>query len=402
MGSKITVKTFRRFDEIDAVRWTWRAWQERPSADVDLYCKAPTWDATIVRPQITALYRDGCPDAILVGTVRKKRLGVKVGFWSGLTLDATVLEFDDGAMLGNPSKENCEVFVDEILASLRRGEEDAAQLAGLSIDSPLYKLALGKPRFIERDHLPLFQTRWSATILNGIESIYRRLPSKHRSELRRKIRKFSADYSGRITVECFRQAVDIEKMVRDAEEIAKKTHQRALGGGFMDRPWVRSVLRARAERDRMCGFILYIDDSPCAFWLGFLYSGVFHGEYAAYDRAYRKYSPGTFLTMKAIEYFRRRSGDASVSAIDFGTGDFWYKEQFCDRRVEQASLYIFAPSFAGLWLNMVRTTFAAFDRFGRRVAARTHALSVIRRMRRTLIAANPDGTIDSVGKHAAL
>ena len=69
-----------------------------------------------------------------------------------------------------------------------------------------------------------------------------------------------------------------------------------------------------------------------------------------------------FLLLRLIEDLAGRCG---VHTIDFGIGDADYKRRLCDDSRETISVYLFAPTLRGLWLNTLRGTASGLGRASR-------------------------------------
>ena len=140
-------------------------------------------------------------------------------------------------------------------------------------------------------------------------------------------------------VSCYREPGELDDVIPQVEEIAKKTYQRGLGVGFQDTEEIRRRLRFCAEKGWLRVYVLHLGDLPCAFWIGTLYHGCFCSDYLAFDPNFGAYSPGTFLLMKVVEEFC----GAGVKEIDFGPGEGRYKEQFGNLPSNEASIFVSHP-----------------------------------------------------------
>ena len=174
-------------------------------------------------------------------------------------------------------------------------------------------------------------------------------------------------------------------MVRDIEEIAKKTYQRGLGVGFIDSPEMRNRLRFEAERGWLRAYVLYLSDRPCAFWVGRLYRNAFHSEFMGYDPCYSRYSPGMFLIMRVLEDLCGGNGSEKIEEVDFGLGDAQYKEVLGNREWLDTSLYLFGPNLKGIGLSFLRTPIMAIDAIARAALEGTSFLPRIKRAWRNIV-----------------
>jgi len=379
-GSSSRVKIFRDFDW-DEIREEWREWAQEPVSDPDLFRTINPWHPEAVTPFVLVLYDEDCPEAILIGRNQQARFDIKVGP-SRIRPPARIIHFVYGGALGDLCAHNCRQLTLEVLRLLREGEADVASFTGIQTQSALYRQLLERPGLLGRDHVPDVVNRWGTAVPKNPEDLYRRFSSHRRSEVRRKMRKFAASFAGTLEVKCFRDRADLPSVVRDVEEVAKKSFQRALGNGYIDSPESRQWLLALAMQGMLRCFILYVHDAPVAFWIGSLYKRIFHGNYMAHDPAYNRHSPGVFLMMDVLERFCTQQDTDVVSYIDFGTGDFPYKTWLCDDKFEQADVHVFAGTFKGLYLNAVRTPLAVLHWAVRKTATNAGVLDRIRKLRR--------------------
>jgi CelD/BcsL family acetyltransferase involved in cellulose biosynthesis len=171
---------------------------------------------------------------------------------------------------------------------------------------------------------------------------------------------------------------DFDKMIQDVEQVAKKSYQRGLGVGFVDTPTMRNGLRRMAERGWLRAYVLYLEERPCAFWIGDINQGVFGSDYIGYDTEFGKYSPGMFLTTKVIEGFCDGNREG-VTAVDFGPGNAQYKEVLSNQRWQETSVYVFAPSFKGISLNLIRSLIGRTDQTIKKALERMNLLQRVKK-----------------------
>jgi hypothetical protein len=363
--------------ELEEIRGVWESWPGNRDSDIDSFLTFMSSHPETQRPHVLAVYREGKLDAILVGRLGRERIQCRVGYLQ-LTLTARIMYFVYGALRGNASRKNCDLLVDKILCSLSQGEADAAYMNFLRHGSDLFQLALKKPRILSRDYIRIAQPHFAAALPATAEEFYRRLSSGARWQARSKQRKLLKAFGGDVRVGCFRDVGELEDLVRDVELVAKKSYQRGLGVGFMDSPVTRDQLRLKAERGWLRAYVLYIAGRPCAFWIGDLNRSTFGSDYLAYDAKFEKYSPGMCLMLKVIEGFCDGNREG-VTEIDFATGYAQYKEVLSNRKWEEESVYIFAPSFKGVGLNLVRSLFVGIDQAAKMVLARTNVLQRLKK-----------------------
>lgn len=365
---------------MEELRSQWTNWQSHPNADIDSFLMFCRLRPEVVRPHVLVVHRGGVPDAIIVGRLEDATVGMAVGYFRLIQIRARRLAFNHGGFLGRATPENCEVVVREIVRSLKGGTADFAFFSHLRVDSPLFTIARTMPALRSRDYASKahVQTHRSMSVPPGIDQLYRRFPGSVRSELRRKAKKLVREFSGSVQIRTFPDGVDLDAMFRDIEEVARTTYQRGLGVGFEDTPEMRAGMALLAEKGRLRAHVLYIQEKPCAFWIGIVYRGVFHGAYIGYDRAFGKYSPGMFLAMKVIEDLCELRGSTRVREIDWGLGDAGYKESLSDKEWKEGSVSIFAPTWKGLRLNLALTAPAVLEGSAKRLLSNAGLLQKVK------------------------
>lgn len=365
--NNIEVRVARSVPEVEALREAWMGWPGHRDSDIDFYLMILQAHPEILRPHVVALYRDGRPDAILVGRLDKRQLTFNVGYFRGVRAWARCLTFVYDAIHGNASPENAQILLQEVMNCLKRGEADVAALEFVPLDSPLYDLALSLPNLFSRDTLPAAQGHDMLMVPDSIEEVYRRMSSVRRKHLRASVRKLRTHPAGEPRIVCYQHESELDLLFRDAEEIAKKTYQRGLGAGFADSPAVRMRLGLAARKGWLRANLLYLGGRSTAFWIGMLYGGTFVSEYMGYDPEFRQFSPGMFLIMRVIEGFCNHANGDTVKELDFGLGHAEYKTMLCSKTWLEARVYIFSPTLKGLALKSIRTTTGVIDGSARKL-----------------------------------
>jgi hypothetical protein len=377
MAAQSFVKTLRAIPELEEIREVWESWPGNRDSEMNSYLTFLGSNPGTVRPHVLVAYRDGRPDAILVGRIDRGRIGCRLGYLQ-LNLRAQIMCFVYGAFRGTPSNENFDMMVSEILRSLSQGEADVAYMNFLRQESDLRRLAMKKPGLLSRDYVRITQPHFAITLPATVEEFYRGLSSGARWQVKNKQKKLLKDFGGDVRIKCFREPAEIDAMAQDVEQVARTSYQRGLGVGFMDGPETRDQLRFKAQKGWLRAYVLYVSERPRAFWIGDMNQGTFGSDYLAYDAELGKYSPGMFLITKVIEDFCDGNREG-VTGVDFGPGNAQYKEVLSNHRWREIAQYIFAPSLKGISLNLVRSSIVGIDQTIKKALARTNLLQRIKK-----------------------
>ena len=377
MSTAASVKVLRAVTELDTLRREWESWSGNRDSEMDTYLACLRSIPTTVRPHVVVVEREGKPDAILVGRIDLDHISCRLGYLR-LNLPAKILCFVYGALRGNPSKENCDLIVNSVLQSLADREADVAYMNFLREDSELCKLAKKKPGVLSRDYLRVTQQHYAAALPGSVDEFYRGLSSKVRKNQKRQAKKLVDHFSGNVTVRCFRKVAEIEDLIAEVGRVASKSYQRGLGVGFFDSVHTREQLRLKAEKGWLQGYVLYLAERPCAFWRGDINGNTFGSDYVGYDAEFASHSPGMYLVMKVIEGFcdGHREG---VTEVDFGTGHAQYKQVLSNHEWRETSVYIFAPTFKGISINLLRSLIVGTDQLIKNALADTNLLHKVKK-----------------------
>lgn len=372
----LSVRTLRLFDEVEELRSVWEKWQSHPNSDIDYYLSRFPMRPEFLQPHVLVVLCDGRPDAMLVGRLDDLRLDLKIGYVHWLRPRARVLNFIYSGLLGNQSSDNCKVMINALMRSLQNGEADLVAFTNVPLACPLYVLAQRSPKLLVRDHFPEVNLHCGMTLPRNVEEIYRGLPPKVRKNLKWQAKQLLKTEALNVRVECFCGIDEVERMIGEVEEVARKTYQRGLGVGFADNPEMRNRLSLGARKGWMRTYVLYLENKPSAFCVGTLYDGTYHTDFVGYDPHYAKYSPGTFLLMTILEELCNQG----IRGVDFGYGVEGYKQRFGDSKWHEAMVRIYAPTARGLALKLLTALTLLTDRLARKILDQINVLPILKKL----------------------
>ncbi len=356
----------RNQSELEPLRVEWEQLNTNPNAQIDFFKLINDARPSVLRPHVIAIRRNGELTGLAVGRIVEQEFKCSLGYKTISCGKVRQLDVLYGGLLGRQDGEFAEIVVRELIAALHRGEADTIYLSHIRVDSDIFRAARRLPGFRCRDRVVQTQLHWKARLPGSLEDFLRRLNKKHRYWARRMEKTLIKDFPGKVTYKRFSEYGQIEDLANGLEEIARKTYQRKLGAGFIKNSEQMQRLALGRRMNWLRGMVLHINDQPCAFWIGGVYKQVFHSEATGYDPAFRKYELGTVVFLKLAEDLCAEK----VEAIDFGLGDALYKRRFGDENWQEGSVRIFAPSFKGTKLNLLRTVLEGSALATRRLASR--------------------------------
>ena len=371
----LELRVLRTMEEVEQVRNVWSSWKTHRDSDID-YCLQTVWPKEdFIRPHVIIIYRHGRPDALLIGRLERSKVALRLGYVRLPGIPMKTLSIAYRGLLGNESPENCAEFVRSIEGTLELGEADMANFQQLVPDSPLHEAASRPGRHIgTRDRVGSPLLHHVTMLSSNTEDVLKVLSSKHRRELRQKKRKMLADFDDQVIFRCYRDPAEVQAVIPQVEEIARKTYQRGLEVGYQNNEDIRNRMLFCAAKGWLRLYLVTIQGKPAAYITGTVYERIFCADFMGYDPAFREYSIGKILTIEIIEDFCREG----LEQVDFGFGSGLYKERFGNKSWPETSLNIYAPTMKGVMVNGLRTSFMTSDRLIKNFLVRTNLLPNIK------------------------
>ena len=387
------IKVAKSFEEVEAVRDIWVQMQRGESmpalnTDIDRYLSVVESLKETVQPYIIVLYYDGDPKAIVIGRIEMRRITCRVGYATILKPSLRCLTVVYGGILGKPSDRTSVKLLQELTNTLKRGDVDAVFFNQLQLDSPLYELTRTMPNFLCRCYSPVVEPHWQTHLPESMGAFYKDMSGSRRRYLRRYSTALEKAGSGPVEMVCYRSEDKLDYVISIASEISSKTYKHALNVGFRDDYLTRSLLTKAAKQNRLRAYVLYVGGEPCAFEFGIEYGNVFFPEYIGYDPLLRSCSPGTVLFIRVVEDLIENS---NVRVFDYGFGAAVYKERFGTNFWPEASIFIFAPRFYPVVINILQSSVKSLNAGLHFVMQKIGSVGWIKRQWRNMLQAKNPG-----------
>jgi hypothetical protein len=361
--SPTNIKVIDRLPDLEAVRSFWETWQNHANNDLEQFHLVCRLRPEVECPFVTVLEWNHQPRVLLIGRLERTRFAPVIGYLKPWKLSARIIAVIHRGEIGRLGDEEARECIHYLRSLLSAGAADAVQFHYLSEHSALLQalLASGSPWFCEK------KSGWSIhremTVPAEGKFMECRVSSKHRTRLHKKQEELEAAFPNRVSWRWMSRFDDIPLLCARLEEVAARTYQRGLGGGFFDNEEFRQRFALFAGRDLLRVQLLEIDGDIRAFWFGFVYQDVFHSSETGYDPELRDYEVGTQMFMRMADELAREG----IRKLDFGLGDAHYKQRFGDRSWRETTIWLFAPTVRGLGLRSMLGASILLDRAARQV-----------------------------------
>jgi len=355
MPDNFQVNTIESIEEIESIRHIWEEMQAKEShpkvnADIDRYLSAIKSTKEQIQPHIILVKQNDITVSMLIGYIHKNTLNCKLGRKPVFKHSLRTLSVIYGGILGTPSEKIMNSIFGVLFKYLRCGEIDVIHFNHLDINSELYQAARHKSFALCRSYFTKVEIHRSMSVPQNIEKFLHNCSKKQRQNLKRYVRKLEKKFPGQVKMVTYSNETEIEQAITIASYISSQTYQRAFHGGINDDSITRKMFNNAAKKGWLRMHILYIKDEPCAFGYRLKYRGTYFAEAIGYLPKWENFGVGHVLFYKVME---KICDDPTVNRLDFGFGDGYHKQWGKTNSRKEVSIYIFAPRFYPILVNLV-------------------------------------------------
>jgi hypothetical protein len=388
-GDRVTasVRTARSWAELEDLRDAWDVLQgTHATTDPELFRVLLDADERVLRPHAVLLERDGAPRALVLARVERLALDARLGYRTVYRPRLRAVTVVYGGVLGDVDEADAALLLGELRGELG-GEADLLRFRGLEVGTPLHVAASASgPRALrERSVAP--RGHWELDVPDSYDAFLQSLSKSTRDGAKRYSRKLEQQYGERLELRTYRDASESERIFRDIGAVAARTYQHGLGVAFAQTEAQRQLTLELMNRGLFRAYVLHLDGEPVAFWHGHAYRGVFSTGVPGFDRAHAELRVGNYVLLKLIADL---CADPAVRTLDYGFGDAEYKRRFGTRRREEQDVHLYASSFKGLRVNVLRSGLLGASALGRK-ALRGDTLARLKRRGRGRLSGSGGG-----------
>ncbi len=355
------------YEKLEAYREFWTANEWHPDTNLDGYLAWCQAHPEVIRPHVVVLSEGGIPKAMMIGRIEGRRLKVNFGYRTIYQPRLRTLSMLYGGALGDFSEDAWSIFVEHFLQVLKAGEAEAVFFNQIRMDSPLYRLAKSKPPLPCRDLATVPNPHRRLSLVPQYQSydhFFAAQGDNFQHTTKYLWRKFRRKHGDSISIRRLEER-ELDDIIAVVESIASKTYHRQMGVGFHDDPATRRTLALAKQKGRLRVYVLFVGETPVAFYTAYKIKEIFMPRDTGYDAAFSTFSPGRLLLLEIIRELMQEGG---VEKVDFGFGDSKYKEVICNENWLESSVYIFRPTLKAVAINSIRSTLVLASEAATRVA----------------------------------
>lgn len=178
-----------------------------------------------------------------------------------------------------------------------------------------------------------------------LEAYLASLPSGRRQDLKRSLRRFEREFSGRCNYALYRTPEEVGNFLAIVEPVSRRTYQAQLRGlGITAEGHVGHLAIEGARRGYVRCYLLTVDGEPVAWRIGYLYGDTFFSQHVGYDPAYESWHPGVVMHLHTVGDLSRQG---SVRFLDMLYGDNAFKRKAANLERREQNYYLFSRSLRG-------------------------------------------------------
>jgi hypothetical protein len=360
-ADKHSVQIATTLDAIEALRPTWKKWACSLDSDIDYFLHELAHDPGSPYPYVITVYNEGIPQGMLVGKVKKHRVNSVVSLVNIPGPYARILEIKKGGRIGRPAPVIDKLLALELLRATKSGEVDSVCFERLPLHAELFRQVQQLRSFLIKERVPHVFC-YSVLALTASERKRPRVfPGKTGREIRRKMRIVERIFPNQMQLRCFSDMGELDVAMCDAMRVAVTTWQYYLGIGLADTAQTREAFRFSARQGWLRLYILYLNETPCAFLVGQLYNNIFYCQYAGYHPSYARFSVGSLLTARVFEDLAA----AGVHQVDLGEGGQEHNRRLGCQMCEEGTVHVYSRTLRGFCLNVFFGTTKVIRAWGR-------------------------------------
>jgi hypothetical protein len=237
------------------------------------------------------------------------------------------------------------------------GEDEVIYLEAVQHETPLFDLLDGAARpagFHAVQYGNFYRHRFAA-IPGSYEAYLAQLGGRTRADLRTNRKRFVASVGQSYRTRRFCAPEEVPAFLPDAMDLSRKTYQyQLLGGGLRERATLEHRYLAAARLGWFRSYLLYVNDQPVAFQVGYVYRGRFLAAEIGYDPQWARHHVGIFLHTEIIADL---AVDEAITEFDFDNDDGVHKERLSTRSTLEGYFYLIpARGMGGVMALSMRLT----------------------------------------------
>lgn len=343
--NRIKVTIAEGVQNIEAMKILWMELHMHSKFAMEFFLAFHKTTKKEIQPALVLLSNSDIPKTIILCMISNKTIPLEIKKKVLTNKNVRALSVLGDGLAGDFSFDTCSIFLSAISQYSRNKKVAVISFEKLPLDSNFYAFCRAYRGVWLTNIQETVENQYRMTVPSSMELFYKSFSKNRRKKFRNTQKRLKNKLKNRTSIRVFNKESDVIKFCEDAARISRNSWQYEIGKAFLDDSEMRRRLSLFAENGWLLGYIMYIDDTPCAFEGGMVIDDVYYAIYCGYDKEYMRYSLGTALMLHAIE---KLSQQAKIKFYDFGLGYSEYKNVFCDIQWQVSSFNFYKKNARGL------------------------------------------------------
>lgn len=353
MPSTCYIEIIETLEDLEKIEPFWEENLSTPQSNIELFKTVVNHRSQVEKPCVFAIHENEKVSAIIVGRVEKTQIPIKLGYKTLFRATAHQLVIIGGGFIGDFNHGVLSAFFIRVKEYAKENRLDLISISQIAKSSKIeasldysFKKSLQR---IDSNNI----IHWSLALPANWDEYLKRFSKKRRYWIKRLPRVLDKEFNNNWKIKKYTLNDEADSFTKLAEQIASNTYHRKIGVGFSANNEMQERIQSEASNGNLLGYILTIENQPCAFWYCTLFQEQIHLNSTGFDPSYRKFELGTILLSQLIA----DHCGTERSSVDFGLGDANYKQRFASESHIEFSTQLYSQFFYSrilssvLWLN---------------------------------------------------
>lgn len=359
---------YSKIEDLDKLEKSWRRLQAEaplydPNGDFDHYLTVLQSKKETLSPFVVSIECDGQIEGLLVGRLDREKIVSSIGYKKIFGLELVCLNIIYGGVLLSSGFNEYKELLDFVRNKCKTKGIDIINFNMVDAESQLYKYIISYYKWPAREIFGLRQKHFRIEFRESFKDYFLSLSKNTRKNIKKYSNRFEKEFQGRYRIQKFFDG-NIEELIDYCSKVHNKTYKKGLGVGLEDVELTIKRFKLAEKKGWNHSRVLFIDDEPAAYQIGYLYKEGFFGMGKGFDPKYSQFRIGNYHFFKMLEDLFNLE---TVKFVDFGFGDAEYKEIFGNSHWDEINVSIYPKNFKNMWIILLRTWISILDRTGRLV-----------------------------------
>ena len=345
MTEEYEIEIIKNLNDLEIYKEDWERLYEHPNSSWIYFTTFIKNTKDIISPYVIVLKFFGKVTTILSGFIQKDIIKfLNIANFSLIKIRIKKLVIPYKYIIGELGSNTASMVCNEIDNALQKNEFQKIHMKNIEYKGCIYEYYFNNHKKMIIDENFDKKGIYRVDLDKDKDQFLNKLNKYHRRS--KTPEKFSFD---NIEISCYKSKDELSTFYKKAKVISQKSVKYALGYPFRETKERLRMYENLIEQNNFYAYTLSIDNEDCAFLILCIAKGICYFDQSGYDFKYKKYSPGAYLLIQALNDIM---GKLTLKGIDFDPGDLSFKRRIAKSYscVKDIKIYSKRPAAIGIYL----------------------------------------------------